>query len=298
MNILITGGGGFLGAHLAEALLAAGHTVTLYDLNFPARLLAGIALETGDIRDDVRLVEVLRAHHIERVVHLAALLTNECEQHPARGVDVNCRGSAVVFESAARLSVPRVIYSSSVAVFNADPTLPWDDARPYGPVSVYGLTKVFVEHLAQHMSTASPHTDYLGLRFGWIYGYGRDRGWRDVQAMIESFARGERRVPYPDYQAPLDWTYVEDAIQAVARVLDSPPPGFPAYNVSGDYRTIQDAVAYLRAQFPDVEAVPYPAELPPVGWQFQSDRIRTEAGFTPGYSLEAGLEHMLTQLRS
>ena len=296
MNILITGGGGFLGAHLAAALQAAGHTVALYDLNFPTSQQAGINLEHGDIRDEVRLAEVLTSYRIERVVHLAALLTAECEQHPARGVDVNCRGSAVVFETAARLGVPRVIYGSSVAVFNADPDLPWDDSRPYGPVSVYGLTKMFVEQLARHMSTASPRTTFLGLRFGWIYGPGRDRGWREVQAVIENFAHGEARVPYPDYQSPLDWTYVEDAVQAVTCVLASPSPGVPAYNVSGDCRPIQDAVAYLQAQFPQVEAVPYPAQLPPVGWQFKGDHIYTEAGFTPRYSLEAGLERMLAQL--
>lgn len=304
MNILITGGGGFLGAHLAEALLAAQHRVTLYDLQFPVErftgnssaLPPGLALEVGDIRDETRLAEVIATHHSERIIHLATLLTEACETNPAHGIDINCRGSAVVFETASRMNVPRVIYGSSVAVFNDDPSLPWDETRPYGPVSVYGLTKMFVEQLAHHMGEASQRTLYLGLRFGWIYGPGRVRGWREVQAVIEDFARGQRRVPYPDFHAPMDWTYVEDAVRAVISVLDSPAPGVLAYNVNGDCRPIQDAVAYLQKRFPEVEAVPYPAELPPVGWQFRSTHLRAEAGFAARYSLEAGLERMLVQL--
>lgn len=304
MKLLVTGGGGFLGAHLAEALLAAQHRVTLYDLQFPVerftdssgKLPAGLTLETGDVRDEARLTEVIAAQRYEQIIHLATLLTEECESHPAHGIDVNCRGSAVVFETASRMRVPRVIYGSSVAIFNDDPDLPWDEARPYGPISVYGLTKMFVEHLARHMETASQHTEYLGLRFGWVYGPGRVRGWREVQAVIEGFARGQRRVPYPDFSAPMDWTYVEDAVHAVISVLDSTTPSVPAYNVSGDCRPIQDAVAFLQKRFPGIEAVPYPAALPPVGWRFYSTHLKTDTGFTTQHSLESGIEQMLMQL--
>jgi UDP-glucose 4-epimerase len=302
MNVLITGGGGFLGAHLALRLLEAGHRVTLYDLDFPASGPAAapreLQRERGDIRDAPRLAAVLQAQHSERVVHLAARLTTDCAADPADGIDVNCRGSAVVFETAGRLGIPRVLFGSSVAVFNDDPALPWDDSRPYGPTSLYGLTKMFTEQLAGHMRQRHPQTTYLGLRFGWVYGPGRDRGWREVQAVIESFARGEPRVAYPDYAAALDWTYIEDAVAAVVCTLDSPPPGVPAYNVSGDCRTIQEAVAILQDLFPGVQADPYPAELPPVGWQFQNDHIQAEAGFRPRFALEAGLQQFLAALQA
>jgi UDP-glucose 4-epimerase len=306
MNILITGGGGFLGVHLADALISAKHNVTLYDLRFSPkqanqsreRTTSNLELVHGDIRDEIHLKEIISKRRIEQIIHLAALLTEECEGHPARGVDINCRGSAVVFEAAIRMGVARVIFGSSVAVFNNDPSFTWGDDRPYGPVSLYGISKVFVEQLADHLNKANQHTSFLGLRFGWIYGPGRDRGWREVQAMIEGFARGDKRVRYPDYHAPMDWTYVEDAVQAVTCVLTQTNPGdVPAYNVCGDYRSVQDAVAYLLAKFPHVKAIPYAADLPPVGWQFQNERICTVAGFTPGYRLETGLEKTLERLQ-
>lgn len=306
MNVLISGGGGFLGSHLAEALLHSGCAVTLFDLAFPPRwqvtgpadLPDGLTLEKGDIRDGDHLAAVLEQQHITHVVHLATLLTPECEADPARGLDVNCRGSAVVFEAAGRLRIKRVVYGSSVAVFDDDPALPWGDGRPQRPVSFYGLTKVFVEQLAHKFSLRFPETVYLGLRFGWIYGPGRDRGWREVQAVIESFARGDRQVAYPDYPAPLDWTYIADAVSAVLCTLDSPAPGVPAYNVSGDCRTIQEAVRYLQERYPEVRAEPYPAALPPVGWRFRNDHIDSEAGFLPRFKLEQGIEQFLAQLQA
>lgn len=303
MKVLITGGGGFLGSHLAEALLAKGQAVTLYDLTFPPRWTPAtspsqpgkLSLAQGDVRDADRLEQVLRAQRSTHLIHLATLLTPECEADPARAIDVNCRGSAAVFEAAGRLGITRVLYGSSVAVFSDDPALPWGDERPYGPASFYGLTKVFSEQLARKFSQRFPQTVYLGLRFGWIYGPGRDRGWREVQAVIESVARGDRQVAYPDYPAPLDWTYITDAVAAVITVLDSPRPGVPAYNVSGDCRTIQEAVRYLQQRFPDMRAEPYSAELPPVGWRFRSEHIRSEAGFQRRFNLEQGLEQFLAQ---
>jgi len=300
MTILITGGSGFLGAHLARKLAGAGEKVVIYDLQPAAAFQEAdnLTCETGDIRDQARLSQLVHSYQVKTIIHLATLLTPVCEENPPLAVDVNCRGAAVVFETAFRSQVSQVIFGSSVAVFNDDPALPLGDERPYGPSSIYGHTKVFVEALARVYGSRKPLFTIAGLRFGWIYGPGRDRGWRDLQAMIEAFARGETVVHYPDYHQALDWTYIEDALQAVLNVLSHPRSGAVLYNVSGDYRTVQDALEVLLAKFPGVQVLPYPAQLPPVGWQFQSDRIKSETGFQAKYTLEAGLAATLRGLSS
>jgi nucleoside-diphosphate-sugar epimerase len=115
--------------------------------------------------------------------------------------------------------------------------------------------------------------------------------------MIEAFALGRDEVPYPDYDRPNDWTYVDDAVDAIVRCLDSPRPSVPAYNAPGAYRTVQDAVAHLSRRFPDARPVPFPAELPPVAWDFRLDRIAHEAGYRPRVPLEMGLDRAVEAIR-
>ncbi len=300
MNILITGGGGFLGQHLARAAVAQGHQVVLFDLDLPPvldDLLPGVVKVCGDITAAEKLAELFQARQIEIVVHLATVLTDVCEQDPITAARVNCVGTATVFETAAHRSVRRVIFASSVAAFSHQANLPAGDDRPIAPANTYGATKAFSEHLAAAMRVSRPQTDFLGLRFGWVYGPGRVRGWNEIQRVIEGFALGEPEVPFPDYAGSNDWTFVDDAVQVILRCFKSPRASVTAYNVSGDYRSIQDAVAHLTRRFPHVRARPYPARLPPAAWEFKSDHLEREIGFKPTTALEEGLDRTIDLIR-
>lgn len=298
MAILITGGAGFIGLSLARRLLDAGQRPVLVDLAFPQSLdLPGAVLVAGDVRDGEALARTIAREGVEAVVHLATLLTATCEADPAAASDVNCRGTAAVFQAALQSGLSHVIYGSSVAALGNDPALPTGDDHPYGPVSVYGATKVFAEQLAAAMGHAHPGTTFSGLRFGWVYGPGRDRGWTEMQETIEGFALERSVVPYPDYAAANDWTYVDDAVDAIAGCLERPPAGSGAYNVSGDYRTIHEAVRYLQRRFPAVRPEPYPAELPDVAWNFTTDRLTALTGYTARVPLEEGLDRTVDALR-
>ena len=123
------------------------------------------------------------------------------------------------------------------------------------PRTVYGATKAFGEHLARAMSEAPEGPDFVVLRFGWVYGPGRERGWRSAQELIERFAAGERRVEFPDYPERIDWTFIDDASEVLLRATERPLGRFRAFNVVGDRRTIRDAAAYLQQRFPGVETV-------------------------------------------
>jgi nucleoside-diphosphate-sugar epimerase len=300
MRVLITGGAGFLGRHLARRLTSLSHAVVVYDQAAPqddVGLRAEIDFVQGSVLDRDTLVSALERYQIDRVVHLATLLTGDCARDPAQGVLVNGVGTATVFDAAWQAGVGRVVFASSVAALgHQDEPAPGDTAS-LRPTSVYGATKASGELLAEALRTERPEQELIGLRFGWIYGTGRVRGWNALQEMIEAFALGKDEVPYPDYDRPNDWTYVGDAVEAIVRCLNSPRPSVPAYNAPGAYRTVQDAVAHLRRRFPDARPVPYRAELPAVAWDFRLDRIAYEAGYRPRVSLEAGLDLTVAAIR-
>lgn len=303
MKILITGGSGFIGQHLASRLVKEGEFVVVYDINDSAPNQddpnnPNLIKIRGDIQDKDRLIEVLSSYQIDQVVHLATVLTAECAINPLRATQINCCGAAGLFEAAVKCRVPRVIYGSSVAVFDDNPALPTGDLRPYGPPAVYGVTKVFVEQLAQAMQRDNPGTDFLGIRYGWVYGPGRVRGWTEIQEVIENFSLEKEIIDFPNYQKPLDWTYIDDAVEAMVRCLQNPFPERPVLNFSGDYRSIDDANSYLRSLFPKAKLRPYPADLPPVGWGFKSDGISIHLGYSFETSLEQGLLKTVNWIRT
>jgi UDP-glucose 4-epimerase len=308
MNVLITGGAGFLGMHLAQRLVALGNQVVLYDRSFdqlqsasrgPAHALAfsnQVVLVRGDVSDGTAISSAIEQHQIEVVVHLAAILTAACAADPLMATRVNCMGAAAVMTASARWMVRKVIFGSSVAVFSKTHPAP-GDISPLTPPSVYGATKAFAEHLASALMQANPALDLLGLRFGWVYGPGRTRGWNDMQNMLTAFALEQSQVTYPDYATANDWTYVSDAVEAICRCIDAPKASVTAYNVPGDYRRVQDAVKFLELRFPQVRALPVPADLPNVAWDFRLDRIAVEAGYHPQVSLEKGLDLTIQAIR-
>ena len=295
--LLLTGGGGFLGAGVARSLAARGDRLVITDLVKP-ELPDGIptdAIDDGRVRTralDVRDIEAVEAialqAGVDRIVHLAALLTPECAADPWLGTAVNALGTAAAFTAARRLGVSRVVFGSSVAA------LPPDDGRA---LSVYGATKAFGELLAGAMAEADG-LDLVGLRFGWIYGAGRVRGWNDIQRVIDGFAARVPEVRYPAYEDPMDWTYIDDAVRAVLTALDMPRQPSVVLTVSGDRRPIRDAIAHLRARCPGTRAVPVPATLPAASWQATGDAGGPSLDFGPVTPLEDGLDRTLAALRA
>ncbi len=226
------------------------------------------------------------------IVHLAALLTDTSAADPVAATRINALGTAAVFAAATRARASRVIYASSIAAVGACADGSGDDVA-LAPSSVYGATKAFGEHLARALAEASDGPSYVVLRFGWVYGPGRERGWRVAQDVVESFQRGDAKVHYPDFPDPMDWTYVEDAAEVLLRAVERPLPRFSSFNVVGDKRTMRDAVAHLRRRFPMIEAEAVPARTPPSAWGLRNDGIAAALGFVPRTRLEDGIDAML-----
>ena len=171
-----------------------------------------------------------------------------------------------------------------------------DDTR-LEPGNVYGATKAFCEHSAR--DDARPNAPaYLGLRFGYVYGPGRVRGWVEVQSLIEQAAQGERRIVFPDFPDAMDWTWIDDAAEVLLHAMERPLPPCAVLNVVGDKRPVRDAMAHLARRFPDLEAHARPARTPPAAWSLVNDGIGAMLGVVPTTTLEQGIDRMLATPRS
>ncbi len=284
MRVLVTGGAGFLGAAFALRARAAGHAVTTLDRDGEADILC-------DVSEDRALASAVDRAAPAAIVHLAATLTDTGERDPVRATRVNALGTAAVFAAAEAAGAERVIYAGSIAAVG--PCGPAGDHVALAPRSVYGATKAFGEHLARIMSERPGAPCYLTLRFGWVFGPGRARGWRDPQDLIARIAQGARRIRFPDYPDPIDWTWIDDATSVLEHALRCPLPRYAVCNALGDKRTIRDAMAHLQRRFPDLVAEPQPAATPPTGWALVNDGLLQIVGYVPPTRLEDAIDRLI-----
>ncbi len=167
MAIMITGGTGFIGAHLARRLVGVGETVVLFDMQPDLRAVRDLAEQVAIVRGDATalqdLLHAVKQHRVDRLVHLAYIVGLENERNPPRALQINCVGTNNVFEVARLEGLRRVVWASSVAVYGprayyGKETL--DEYDPPNPTRVYGACKLFNEHLAEHQPepASSPPT--------------------------------------------------------------------------------------------------------------------------------------------
>jgi UDP-glucose 4-epimerase len=288
VRILVTGGAGFLGQSFASRARVAGHDVTTLDL-------AGDADMHCDVSDAAALAAAMASTKPEVVVHLAALLTDAAAEDPAAAVRVNVGGTVSVFSAARAAAVGRVVYASSVAAVGPCPEGSGDDVT-LRPQTVYGATKAAGEHLAHALCALPGYPGCVALRFGWVYGPDRKRGWRIAQEVVERFARGDRFVSYPTFAEPIDWTYIDDAAEVMLRAVGASLPRYAAFNVVGDRRPMRDAVVHLQRRYPGVQVQPKAADAPPSGWGLSNDGLDAALGFVPKVRLEDGIDAMLASI--
>jgi len=236
MPILITGGCGFVGINLAEALLSKGEAVVLFDrrpLPDEARSAlsahpSALAVIAGDARDTSALAQLMREHRIERVVH-AAVITSGVQREtsePGNIIDVNIGGTVSVMEAARSAGCRRVLYVSSGAAYGQtlDEPGPLREDAPSRPDTLYGITKYAAERTVLRLR-ALWGLDALCVRLGtvfgpWEYGTGaRDRLSPQLQ-LARLALQGEAAV-LPAREVRRDWVYSRDVAAGLVALLDA-----------------------------------------------------------------------------
>ncbi len=240
MTILLTGAAGFIGFHVAEALLARGEEVigvdslnAYYDVRLKAARLELLTARSGfrfrrlDIADRPGLAEITLAHPgITRIVHLAAQAgVRHSLAAPFEYAEANVVGHLAMLELARHLPrLDHLVFASSSSVYGANATLPFAESdRVDTPLSLYAATK----RAGELMSHAYAHLFGLrqtGLRFFTVYGpWGRpDMAYF---SFAEAILRGTPITVYDGGRVRRDFTYIDDIVAGVLGSLDHPPDG-------------------------------------------------------------------------
>jgi UDP-glucuronate 4-epimerase len=247
MNVLVTGGAGFIGSHVAERLLARGDNVTVvddfndfYDPSLKRRQVAAwggrARIVEVDITDAVALRPVFAVGRLDSVVHLAARAgVRPSLQQPALYTRVNVLGTQNLLELAREFAVTKFVFASSSSVYGINEKVPFaEDDSVSKPISPYAATKLAGEALC-HVYHHLYGLEVVALRFFTVYGP-RQRPDLAIRKFAHAITRGEPIDLFGDGSTRRDYTYIDDILQGVLAALDR-RLGYEVINL-GESRTV------------------------------------------------------------
>ena len=326
--ILVTGAAGFIGFHVAQRLLAEGHQVVgvdsftpYYDVSLKEARFAGLLPhntffgERVDLADAEATGDLFRRHRFERVVHLAA-------QPGVRFVDPqpyaasNLLGFMNMLEACRHGDVGHLVYASSSSVYGANGKLPFSehDAADH-PISLYAATKKANEMMA-HSYAHLFGLPATGLRFFTVYGpWGRPD--MAVYKFTHAIAEGREIQVANGGKVWRDFTYVDDIVEGVVRLVDRAPTADPAwnagkpdpaispaphrvYNIGNDRPEEVNRLIGLIEEALGRKANRVDAPLPPgdvIETRADVQDLRRAVGFAPSTSLEEGIRRFVEWYR-
>lgn len=177
MNVLVTGGAGYIGSHTLVELLEQGHTVVVLDsfINGHPEALERVRGLTGkdfpvvegDARDGALLEQVFAEHAIDAVIHFAGLkAVGESTQKPLAYYAANMAGTLTLCQAMAKAGVYRLVFSSSATIYGEHATVPYHEDQPRSwPANPYGASKAMVERVLEDLSAADPRWSIAMLRY-------------------------------------------------------------------------------------------------------------------------------------
>lgn len=310
-RVLITGGAGFVGSHIADALLAAGVTEIVAIDNLvrgrrehldAACAHSNVTFVEGDIRD----ADLVRRHMrgIDYVFHEAALRITQCAEDPRLGHAVMVDGTYNVLEAAVQAGVKKVIAASSASVYGEPSALPMDETHPYNNRTLYGAAKIANEHLLRSFNEMYG-LPYVALRYFNLYGPRMDAHGQYVEVMIRwmnSIERGEPPRIFGDGTQTMDFVYVGDVARANLAALRADASDAVLNVATGQQTSLRELSELLCAIMgrPDLRAEYAPERTvnPVHHRQGATERAREVIGFSAEVGLREGLERLVAWWRA
>ncbi|TSA29191.1 MAG: SDR family NAD(P)-dependent oxidoreductase, partial [Verrucomicrobiaceae bacterium] len=248
MNILVTGGAGFIGSHMCRRVLADGHTVSVID-DFndyydPAIKRANVAafagavrVVEGDIRDRATVEKLFAEGKFDAAIHIAARAgVRPSVQDPQLYIDTNITGTHHLLEASRRHGVGKFLFASSSSVYGLAKKVPFSEDLPLPQtLSPYAATKLAGEHLCGNYSHLFG-LKVVCLRFFTVYGPGQ-RPDLAIHKFTDAIHKGKTIPQYGDGSTRRDYTYVDDIVQGVMGALAYDGAPFDIFNL-GENQTI------------------------------------------------------------
>jgi UDP-glucose 4-epimerase len=296
MKVLVTGGAGFIGSHVADALLKAGHEVHILDnLNggFTHNIPENAFFHEMDIRDE-EVVQLWEKHQFEVLYHLAAQMdVRTSVRDPKYDADINVLGFINLMEAGRVNGLKKVIFSSTGGAIYGEPEYtPQDEDHTQQPLSPYGITKLVTErYLFFYEKTHD--IDWVALRYANVFGPRQNaHGEAGVIAIFtERMLRNQQAYINGDGKQTRDYVYIDDVVQANMKALDYGQSGI--FNVGTEvetdvielFETLQKLTG-TSIQREHAEGKPGEQQRSVVGTQ----KIQDELGWKQQFDLEKGLE--------
>ena len=324
MRVLVTGGAGYIGSHTLVELLGQGHEVAVVDSfanSSPVALTrvrsitnGAPVLHEGDIRATDWLTGVARDFRPEAVIHFAGLkAVGDSQRRPVDYYDVNVSGTLSLLRAMEAADCRRIIFSSSATVYGEPVYLPYDEAHPLNPTSVYGQTKRIAEQILTDWQTARPGTTATLLRyFNPVGAHASGRIGEDPQGVPDNLmpylaqvATGQRPAlnvwgndyPTPDGTGIRDYIHVVDLARAHVAALDhaAGAEGAHVFNIGTGrgYSVLEMLAAFSRAvgrALPHVICARRPGDIA----EMQADCRKAEAVL--GWRAVHGIDDMAQSL--
>jgi UDP-glucose 4-epimerase len=296
VNILVTGGAGFIGSHVVDAYIAEGHNVVVVD-DLSSGVKENLNPKAEFVQLDIRrpeIQQVFQRHSFDVVNHHAAQMdVRRSVADPKFDADVNVIGGLNIFESARQSGVKKIIFSSTGgAIYGEQDYFPADEDHPVRPLSPYGIAKLVTEKYLFYYR-AVHRIEHVILRYANIYGPRQNpHGEAGVVAVFaKKMLRGEKPIINGDGKQTRDYTYVGDVVKG--NLLALKYPGSNVFNIGTGIETdVTQLFRILRGLLNPA----CPEEHGPamIGEQLRSvitsAKIQRELGWSPNIGLSEGLK--------
>jgi UDP-glucose 4-epimerase len=272
MHLLVTGGAGFIGGHLAESFVADGHDVVVldsldpfYDVGIKQHTIEQCRTVAEESNGSYRFIEgdIREADDVETAIEDAEMVFHQAAQAGVRGSveeprrynEVNVDGTLNVLDAAREHDIERVVCASSSSVYGKPRSLPYEEDHPTTPVSPYGASKLASERYACAYSEVYD-LSAVALRYFTVYGP-RMRPNMAISNFVSRCLNDEPPVIYGDGTQTRDFTYIDDVVAANRALLSTDAADGEALNIGStdniEIRTLATEIRDMLA--PDLELV-------------------------------------------
>jgi nucleoside-diphosphate-sugar epimerase len=308
---LVTGGAGFIGSHIVQALLERGDHVRVLD-NFSTgsranletalqRYTTHLTVIEGDLRDATLVAQTVRG--VDYIFHHAAYVSApQSVSEPGTCFAINTHGTTLLFEAARQAKVRQVVIASSAAVYGNSQALPLIESTPLAPISPYAASKLSTEIYAG-LYTRIYDLPIVALRYFNVYGPRQSPKSMYAAAIpifIQRLLTGIAPTIYGDGGQTRDFINVADVARANLLAAETPAAGGQVYNIcSGEAISLLDLLATLAQIIPQAPAPQFAAPRPGDIYRSLGDPTyaATSLGFKPQIDLYTGLAEVVNWMR-